>query len=181
MFQHSPSITYSTLPSTATTLTTTTSCTSVSTVPRTNFETSNNQHGSLSFDKLLCGKSDTNMIVADNHSQPFSVTSMANISGLSLEYASSSQYNVSNSQFYQPPFTSSKSLSMSSSLSPSCTQSSQSLLILDPTTTSTLLSKDIFNSCKIGDLNRLKKLINSNNVNVRDTSGGQSTVSLLNN
>lgn len=175
MFHQSPSITYSTLPSTGTT--TTTSCTSPSTVPRTNFGTSNIQHGPLSFEKLLCGKSDTNMLVADSHSQPFSVSSMANISGLSLEYANS-QYNVSNSQFYQPSFTS-KSLSIPSSVSPSCAQSPQSLLLLDPTTTSTLLSKDIFNSCKVGDLNRLKKLINSNNVNIRDTSGGQSTVSFL--
>nr|XP_046916564.1 LOW QUALITY PROTEIN: poly [ADP-ribose] polymerase tankyrase-2-like [Dermatophagoides farinae] len=40
------------------------------------------------------------------------------------------------------------------------------------TAASIMIIKDIFQACKIGDLNRLKKLINSNNVNVRDPSGG---------
>ena len=38
------------------------------------------------------------------------------------------------------------------------------------------ISKEIFNACKIGDLVKLKKYLNSNNVNIRDSSGGRSTV-----
>lgn len=58
-------------------------------------------------------------------------------------------------------------------------QSLQTIILDSPLYLSNnLFSKEIFNACKIGDLIRLKKLINSNNVNIRDNN--KSTVSLLN-
>lgn len=38
--------------------------------------------------------------------------------------------------------------------------------------------KEIFSACKMGDLNKLKRYLTPANVNIRDTSGGRSTVSL---
>ena len=37
--------------------------------------------------------------------------------------------------------------------------------------------KEIFSACKMGDLNKLKRYLTPANVNIRDTSGGRSTVS----
>lgn len=55
----------------------------------------------------------------------------------------------------------------------SIADSANSLALLDQSRT----GKEIFTACKVGDLGRLKKHINSWNVNIRDTSGGRSTVS----
>lgn len=38
------------------------------------------------------------------------------------------------------------------------------------------VSKEIFNACKMGDLPKLKKYLTPGNVNIRDSSGGRSTV-----
>lgn len=40
------------------------------------------------------------------------------------------------------------------------------------------LNKELFNACRNGDAIKVKKLINSSNVNIRDTNGRKSTVSL---
>jgi hypothetical protein len=40
------------------------------------------------------------------------------------------------------------------------------------------LNKELFNACRNGDIIKVKKLINSTNVNIRDTNGRKSTVSL---
>ncbi|UYV66640.1 TNKS2 [Cordylochernes scorpioides] len=43
---------------------------------------------------------------------------------------------------------------------------------------STEYGKELFEACRNGDVNRVKKLINSQNVNVRDASGRKSTHSI---
>lgn len=45
----------------------------------------------------------------------------------------------------------------------------------DSPLTETQLNKELFNACRNGDVFKVKKLINSSNVNVRDTSGRKST------
>ena len=48
--------------------------------------------------------------------------------------------------------------------------------LTDPATMSeTHLNKELFNACRNGDVIKVKKLINSSNVNIRDTSGRKST------
>lgn len=35
--------------------------------------------------------------------------------------------------------------------------------------------RDLFEACKVGDINKVKKLVNSQTVNARDTAGRKST------
>ena len=47
--------------------------------------------------------------------------------------------------------------------------------VMDSTLSDTQLNKELFNACRNGDVLKVKKLINSSNVNIRDTSGRKST------
>uniref|UniRef100_A0A6P6XRZ9 Poly [ADP-ribose] polymerase n=1 Tax=Dermatophagoides pteronyssinus TaxID=6956 RepID=A0A6P6XRZ9_DERPT len=130
-----------------------------------------------------------------NSSTPFSISSMINMnnptSSLMMDYSSSSnglniyhhnhnhaqQNNVSKVKLASPlqPSTSTTTLLIHSPAQSSCPSLDVYHLgttVPATTATSIMVIKDIFQACRIGDLNRLKKLINLNNVNVRDPSGG---------
>ena len=47
--------------------------------------------------------------------------------------------------------------------------------LMDSSLSDTQLNKELFNACRNGDVIKVKKLINSSNVNIRDTSGRKST------
>lgn len=76
----------------------------------------------------------------------------------------------------------SPSVSVESSSSPAMTGGNHHQLPVATTATTThtaaLASKEIFAACKMGDLSKLKRYLTPANVNIRDTSGGRSTVSL---
>lgn len=73
---------------------------------------------------------------------------------------------------HSPPPKSLEQEPLDKALNSSLADASTSLVLLDQSR----VAKEIFNACKVGDLNRLKKYINSLNVNIRDNSGGRSTV-----